>query len=403
MLKAYEFRIYPTKEQEQFLIKTAGLTRLFWNMQLARKEEAYQSGKTCKLLTAKQLFTELKPEAVQWMKEVDSSPFAAKYIDITSAFNNFYNSCKGKRKIRVGKPKFESKKDNNISITWSSAQPPKILKNGYLFITRKLGPIKGVFHRWAEGEFRHATIKRTKTGKWFVKICVKKKDEKKNDSCKAIGIDWNCRDDAFLTLSDGTKVKCPRFLREKEKQLAHYQRLLSKKFVKGKQEQSQNYYKAKNKVAKLHEKVANQRKDWLHKLSYDLAQKYQYVIVEDINLQTMAKMHHGKSVGDQGFGMLRSMIAYKTTLVKVSAKNTSKTCHICGYVNHKIVLGVEQWKCPVCSFEHDRDINAALNILNKGVTSLGLVGRERAEITNACGVPRSTAKQEVLNPLGFGS
>ena len=403
MLKAYEFRIYPTKEQEQFLIKTAGLTRLFWNMQLARKEEAYQSGKTCKLLTAKQLFTELKPEAVQWMKEVDSSPFAAKYIDITSAFNNFYNSCKGKRKIRVGKPRFESKKDNNISITWSSAQPPKILKNGYFFITRKLGQIKGVFHRWAEGEFRHATIKRTKTGKWFVKICVKKKDEKKNDNCKAIGIDWNCRDDAFLTLSDGTKVKCPRFLREKEKQLAHYQKLLSKKFVKGKQEQSQNYYKAKNKVAKLHEKVANQRKDWLHKLSYDLAQKYQYVIVEDVNLQTMAKMHHGKSVGDQGFGMLRSMIAYKTTLVKVSAKNTSKTCHICGYVNPEVILGVEQWKCPICSSEHDRDINAALNILNKGVTSLGIVGRERAEITNACGEPRSSVKQEVLNPLGFGS
>ena len=403
MLKAYEFRIYPTKEQEQFLIKTAGLTRLFWNMQLARKEEAYQSGKTCKLLTAKQLFTELKPEAVQWMKEVDSSPFAAKYIDITSAFNNFYNSCKGKRKIRVGKPRFESKKDNNLSITWSSAQPPRILKNGYLFITRKLGPIKGVFHRWAEGEFRHATIKRTKTGKWFVKICVKKKDEKKNDNYKAIGIDWNCRDDAFLTLSDGTKVKCPRFLREKEKQLAHYQRLLSKKFVKGKQEQSQNYYKAKNKVAKLHEKVANQRKDWLHKLSYDLAQKYQYVIVEDINLQTMAKMHHEKSVGDQGFGMLRNMIAYKTTLVKVSAKNTSKTCHTCGYVNPKVVLGVEQWKCPVCSSEHDRDINAALNILNKGITSQGIVGRERAESTNACGGPRSSMKQEVLNTLSFGS
>ena len=89
-----------------------------------------------------------------------------------------------------------------------------------------------------------------------------------------------------------------------------------------------------------------------------------------------------------------SKIAYKTTLVKVSAKNTSKTCHTCGYVNPKVILGVEKWKCPVCSFEHHRDINATLNILNKGVTSLGVVGRERAENTNACGVPRSTAKQE---------
>ena len=201
-----------------------------------------------------------------------------------------------------------------------------------------------------------------------------------------------------MTLSDGTKVKCPRFLREKEKQLAHYQKLMSKKFVKGKTEQSQNYYRAKYKVAKLHEKVAWQRQDWLHKLSYDIAQKYQYVIVEDINLQAMAQMHHGKAIGDQGFGMLRSMIAYKTTLVKVSAKNTSKTCHTCGYVNPKVVLGVEKWKCPICSIEHDRDINAAKNILNKGVTSLGIVPGEPGEITNACGAPSSAVKQESLIP-----
>ena len=122
------------------------------------------------MLTYKQLFAELKPEAIDWVKEVDSSPFAAKYMDISSAFNNFYNSCKGKRKLRVGKPKFESKKYTPISITWTSMQPPRILKNGYLFITRKLGPIKGIFHRWAEGEFRHATIKQTSTGKWLEKI-----------------------------------------------------------------------------------------------------------------------------------------------------------------------------------------------------------------------------------------
>ena len=230
-------------------------------------------------------------------------------------------------------------------------------------------------------------------------ILVEKKETKKNNNGKAIGIDWNCRDNVFLTLSDGTKVKCPRFLRDKEKQLAHYQKLMSKKFAKGKLKQSQNYYKAKYRVAKLHEKVAWQRQDWLCKVSYDLAQKYQYVIVEYINLQSMAQMSHGKAVGDQGLGMLRNMIAYKTTLMKVSAKNTSKTCHTCGYVNPKVVLGVEYWKCPVCSSEHDRDINAALNILNKGVTSLGVVGRERAESINACGEPRSSVKQEVSQPL----
>ena len=369
-------------------------------MQLARKEEAYQNEQSCKLLTAKQLFTELRPEAIQWMSEVDSSPFAAKYIDICSAFNNFFKSCKGQRKLRVGKPKFESKKHTQIAITWSSAQPPRILKNGYLFITRKLGPVKGVFHRWAEGEFRHATIKQTSTGKWFVKICVDKKDEPKNKNGKSVGIDWNCRDEDFIVMSNGTKIKCPRFLQKSSKQLSHQQKIMSKRFVKGLETQSSNYYKQKQKVALLHEKVANQRKDWLHKLSRQICNEYETVVVEDINLQTMAKMNHGKVIGDQGFGMLRNMIAYKGRLEKVNPKNTSKTCHCCGYVNPKIKVGVNYWKCPNCGENHDRDINAALNILHKwNTTSQSIVGGERAEITNACGAPSSAVKHEVSQPL----
>lgn len=398
MLKAYEFRIYPTKEQEQFLLKTNGLCRLYWNMQLARKQEAYQNGQSCKILTAKQLFTELKPEAVEWMKEVDSTPFAAKYIDITSAFNNFFKSCKGQRKLRVGAPKFESKKHSQVSVTWSSTQPPKILKNGYLFLTRKLGPVKGTFHRWAEGEFRHATIKQTPTGKWFVKICVDKKDEPKNKNGKSVGIDWNCRDEDFIVMSNGTKVKCPRFLQKSSKQLSHQQKIMSKRFIKGLETQSSSYYRQKQKVAKLHEKVANQRKDWLHKLSRQICNEYETVVVEDINLQTMSKMNHGKVVGDQGFGMLRNMIAYKGNLVKVNPKNTSKTCHCCGFVNPKVKVGVSYWKCPNCGESHDRDINAALNILFKYNARQGIVGRERAESTNACGAPSSAVKHEVSNP-----
>ena len=184
-------------------------------------------------------------------------------------------------------------------------------------------------------------------------------------------------------------------MREKEVQLARHQRKLSKKFKKGVEVQSNNYYKEKYIVAKIHEKIAWQRADWLHKLSRELCNQYETIIVEDINLQNMASnLHHGVVLADQGFGMLRSMIAYKGTLVKVSAKNTSKTCHSCGYVNKDVILGVEKWKCPVCSVEHDRDINAAQNILYKGI-----VGRERAEITNACGVPRSTAKQEVCSTI----
>ena len=405
MLKAYEFRIYPTQEQQDFLLKTAGLGRLFWNLSLARKQEAFEAGTQVKLLTAKQLFSEIKPDALEWMKEIDSSTLAAKYMDICSAFNNFFKSCKGQRKLRVGKPKFESKKYTPIAITWSSAQPPKILKNGYLFITRKLGPIKGVFHRWAEGKFRHATIKQTSTGKWFVKICVDKKDEPKNKNGKSVGIDWNCRDEDFIVMSNGTKIKCPRFLQKSSKQLRHQQKIMSKRLVKGLETQSSNYYKQKQKIALLHEKVANQRKDWLHKLSRQICNEYKTVVVEDINLQAMAKMSHGKVIGDQGFGMLRNMISYKGHLEKVNPKNTSKTCHVCGFVNSKVKVGVNYWECPNCSAKHDRDINAALNILFKYNASQGIVGRERAESINACGEPRSSAKQEVLNSSSrvFGS
>ena len=325
---------------------------------------------------------------------------AAKWNDITSAFNNFFKSCRGQRKLRVNAPKFKSRKTSKVSVSWTSMAKPKFV-NGKLFITKKLGLLDGTFHRFAEGELRHCTVSQTKTGKWFVKICVDKKEEPKTENGKSIGIDWNCRDDSFVTMSDGTKVKCSRYLRQMEVQLQRHQRMMSKKFVKGLPKQSNNYEKEKYRVAKLHEKIANQRKDWLHKLSREICNNYENVFVEDINLQRMASnLHHGKIVDDQGFGMLRTMIAYKGHLYKVNPKNTSKTCHNCGKVNEKIVVGIEKWTCPSCGETHNRDINAALNILYKGI-----VGRERAENTNACGAPSSVVKHEVSNPSkeSFGS
>ena len=399
MLKAYEFRIYPTKEQEQLFLKANGLCRLYWNTALARKQEAYENNEKWNIGSAKTVFTECKPEALEWIKEVDSTILAAEWNDICAAFNNFFKSCRGQRKLRVNAPRFKSKKHSQVAISFTSQNTPKILKNSYLFLTRRIGPIKGKFHRWAYGEFKHATIKQTSTGKWFVKICVNKKDEKKNINGKSVGIDWNCRDEDFIVMSNGTKVKCPRFLQRSSKQLSHQQKIMSKRFVKGLETQSSNYYKQKQKVALLYEKVANQRKDWLHKLSRQICNEYETVVVEDISLQAMSKMNHGKVVGDQGFGMLRTMIAYKGNLVKVNPKNTSKTCHCCGFVNPEVKVGVNYWECPNCGESHDRDINAALNILHKwNVTSQGVVGRERAEITNACGAPSSAVKHEVSNP-----
>ena len=170
---------------------------------------------------------------------------------------------------------------------------------------------------------------------------------------------------------------------------------MSKRYVKGAETQSQGYEKAKRKVALIHEHITWQRKDFLHKESRKLVNQYETVVVEDINLQNMAEnLNHGKVVGDQGFGMFRQMIAYKGHLEKVSPRNTSKTCHCCGYVNPAVKVGINYWKCPICGSSHDRDINSALNILSKYVTSQSIVGWELTENTNACGEPRSPMKQE---------
>ena len=420
MKKAYEFRIYPSFEQEEQFKKANGLCRLYWNTVLAQKKEAWEKKEKYSIGTINKTFEKIKPEVLEWVKEVDSTIFAAEWKIITSSFNNYFKSKSGKLTHYVGEPQFKSKKKDKISITFTSQNKPRILKNGYLFLTRKLGPIKGVFHRWVEGEMLHATISQTKTGKWFVKICVDKKDEKKNENGKSVGIDWNCDDEDFISMSNGTKVKCPRFLRQSQKQLKHQQKILSRKMyspffqkygrmpeLKNPSDaqkfkecfvESNNYLRQKYKVALLHEKVANQRKDWLHKLSRQICNEYETVVVEDLNLQTMAsKLRHGKVVIDQGFGMFRTMIAYKGHLEKVNPKNTSKTCHCCGFVNPKVVLGVKKWKCPNCGENHDRDINAALNILRKwNTTSQSVVGRELAEITNASGAPSSAMKEEVL-------
>lgn len=392
MLKAYEFRVYPTKEQETIFNQTLGLCRLYWNIVVANKNENHDM----LIQGYKPIFEKYKPEALQWAKEAACSiPLSQMWSDVRAAYTNFFKSCKGQRKGKFSKPpKFKSKKNPKDSFRYSCSNcNPKIDENG-LFLTNKLGYLDIRAHRFAQGKWKNITFRRTATGKWFVKICVEKKDEPKNNNKKIVAIDWNCRDEDFIVRSDGVKVKCPRYLQKSSKQLIHWQKIMSKRYASGSEIQSSNYEKAKRKVALLHEHVAWQRKDWLHKESRKLCNEFETIVVEDINLQTMAKMNHGVVIGDQGFGMFRDMLSYKGHLEKVNPKNTSKTCHVCGYVNPKVVLGVNHWKCPICSTEHDRDINAALNILSKYVTSQSIVGREPSEIINACGEPRSSVKQE---------
>ena len=392
MLKAYEYRIYPTSQQEEIFNKTLGLCRLYWNTVVFNKNQNH----SMLIQGYKPTFEKFKPEALDWVKDVDTVPLSQMWSDVKAAYTNFFKSCKGQRKGKFSNsPRFKSKKNPKDSFRYSMTCSPKITEKG-LYVTRRLGWIRiSASCRFAEGKWKNITFRRTATGKWFVKICVEKKDEPKNKNKKIVAIDWNCRDEDFIVRSDGVKTKCPRYFKSSLKQLQHWQKIMSKRYMKGVIEQSKGYEKAKRKVALIHEHISWQRKDFLHKESRKLCNEFETIIVEDINLQNMAEnLNHGKVVGDQGFGMFRQMISYKGHLEKVNPKNTSKTCHICGYVNPKVKVGINYWKCPVCSSEHDRDINAALNILHKYVTSQSIVGWELTENTNACGEPRSSVKQE---------
>ena len=378
MNTAYEYRIYPTADQVSVFNKTLGLCRLYYNLVVENKTKDH----AMPIEGYKPTFTKFKPEALGWIKEVDSMPLCQAWSDVRGAYTNFFASIKGVRNGNpVQPPAFKSKKNPKASFRYAmQGNTARINSNG-LFVTRRLGYIRiSSSCRFCEGKWKNITFKRSASGKWYVKICVELKEEhNKIQNGKAVGIDWNCSSDSFLTLSDGTKVKCPRFLKRKERQLEKYKQVQSRRFVNGKETQSNRYLKAKTKVARLHEKITNQRKDWLHKVSRVLANKYQYVFVEDVNLNKMAsELGHGKTVGDQGFGLLRQYLAYKTNLVKVPAQYTSKTCNVCGNTNPDVVIGVKHWICPVCNAQHDRDVNAARNILYLGVKRT--LGREPAEV-----------------------
>ena len=378
MNTAYEYRIYPTADQVSVFNKTLGLCRLYYNLVVENKTKDH----AMPIEGYKPTFTKFKPEALGWIKEVDSMPLGQAWSDVRGAYTNFFASIKGVRNGKpVQPPAFKSKKNPKASFRYAmQGNTARINSNG-LFVTRRLGYIRiSSSCRFCEGKWKNITFKRSASGKWYVKICVELKEEhNKIQNGKAVGIDWNCSSDSFLTLSDGTKVKCPRFLKRKERQLEKYKQVQSRRFINSKETQSNRYLKAKTKVARLHEKITNQRKDWLHKVSRVLANKYQYVFVEDVNLNKMAsELGHGKTVGDQGFGLLRQYLAYKTNLVKVPAQYTSKTCNVCGNTNPDVVIGVKHWICPVCNAQHDRDVNAARNILYLGVKRT--LGREPAEV-----------------------
>lgn len=360
--RAYKFRLYPTEEQEAVFIKTFGCVRFIYNKMLSDKIKYYEETKQKLNNTPAQYKQEF-----EWLKEVDSLALANARMNLQSAYNNFFRSPK------IGFPKFKSRRKDKNSYTTNNQNGTVSIVGNKLRLP-KVGLVKMVQHRTipSEQRIKSATIEKTRSGKYYVSILVEFEKEIPKlqlDKMKALGLDYTSH--SFYVDSQGREANYPKFYRNAQTVLSKEQRKLSlMKYG------SSNYEKQRIRTAKIQERIANQRKDWLHKLSFELAEIYDYICVEDINMQNIAQsLKLGKSTNDNGFGMFRTFLAYKLAergkrLIKIDKWfPSSRMCRFCGYINKDLKLSDRVWTCE-CGATLNRDENAAINILNEGLKQL---------------------------------
>jgi len=373
MNKAYNFRLYPTKEQEILFAKTFGCVRFVYNKMLAERKDTYEQFKDDKeeLKKHKSPTPAKYKSEFEWLKEVDSLALANAQMNLQTAYNNFF------RDKNVGFPKFKSKHRDKNSYTTNN------VNNNIRIVDKKiklpkLGLVSVKQHRQIPSNqiIKSCTISKTPSGKFYISILVEFEQEiilvspKKEN---VLGLDMDMKN--FYTDNQNMKADYPRFYRNSLEKLAIEQRKLSK-CVKG----SNNRNKQRLKVARLHEKIANQRKDFLHKKSRELVNLYDAIIIEDLNMKAMSQcLNLGKSVSDNAWGMFTVFLKYKLDnegklLVRVDKWfPSSKKCNDCGEINKELQLSDREWICKSCGCIIDRDYNAAKNIRDEGLRLLGLV------------------------------
>lgn len=363
--KAYKFRIYPDKDQQVLLQKTFGCVRFVYNHWLDRRIKQYEEDKTTVSYTvcAAEMAELKKTKEYAFLQEVDSVSLQQSLRHLDTAFKNFFERPK------TGFPRFKSKKRNRNSYSTVCINGNIAISEGHLKLP-KIGQVRLKQHRTVPSEYRlkSVTVSQTPTGKYYASILFEYKDgvqEKKLESF--LGLDFSMHE--LYKDSNGNEPAYPRYYRQAEKKLKREQRKLSLM-----QKGSKNRDKQRIKVARLHEKVANQRKDFLHKQSRQITNAYDCVCVEDLDMKAMSQaLNFGKSVSDNGWGMFVTFLSYKLAeqgkrLVKIDRFfASSQICSCCGYVNKGTKnLAVRVWDCPNCGTHHDRDVNAAINIRNEG-------------------------------------
>jgi putative transposase len=375
MERAYEYRIYPNARQREQIESTFGACRWVWNLCLETSKAAWEVNR--KNLSAYELMkflTVWKRTVAPWLYDIDNTALQSSISNLWRAYQNFFRRVK--RGERPGYPKFKSRRASTQSYTSRYNKGTSVIRGNKVMIP-KLGLVKCKLSRIPEGRIVNATVKRTATGKYFVVLCCMDcpKPEIQTGKEAIIGVDAGLHD--LMTRSDGVKAKNHRNLRRSERKLKRAQRSLSRK-KKG----SNNYKKQRKRLAKIHESIANKRKDAIHKATTDAVRESQAIAVEDLNVAGMEKNHHlAKSVADASMSEMIRQLEYKCQwygrqFVKVDRWFPStQVCGECGEMTGpkgSSELNVRKWTCPSCGATHDRDINAARNIARKGAEILGI-------------------------------